>query len=73
MESVDSISRDGPDTSIHIIHHKSKKNSAVMNYQDFKLTCWLCEKNKHANVGIHDIGIGDYPIEGASGNCQIES
>ena len=37
IESVDSISRDGPDTSIYVIHYKSPKNSALINYQDFKL------------------------------------
>ena len=38
IESVDSISRDGPDAPIYVIHYKSLKNSALVNYQDFKLT-----------------------------------
>ena len=37
IESVDSISRDGTDTPIYVIHYKSQKNSALINYQDFKL------------------------------------
>ena len=40
IESVDSISRDGSDTPIilYVIHYKSlNKNSALINYQDFKL------------------------------------
>ena len=38
IESVDSISRDGPDTPIYVIHYKSLRNSTLINYQDFKLT-----------------------------------
>ena len=37
IESVDSISRDGPDTPIYVVHYKSSKNSVLINYQDFKL------------------------------------
>ena len=29
IESVDSISRDGPDTPIHVIHYKKPNNSAT--------------------------------------------
>ena len=36
IESVDSISRDGPDTPIYIIHYKSLKISTLINYKDFK-------------------------------------
>ena len=34
IETVDSISRDGPDTPIH--YKSQKKLSTLMNYQDFK-------------------------------------
>ena len=32
IESVDSISRDGPDTPIYIIHYKKQNNSEQENF-----------------------------------------
>ena len=32
IESVDSISRDGPDTPIYIIHYKKRNNSEQENF-----------------------------------------
>ena len=32
IESLDSISRDGPDTPIYAIQHKNLKNSAQVKY-----------------------------------------
>ena len=32
IESVDSISRDGPDTPIYVIQHKNLKNSAQVRF-----------------------------------------
>ena len=35
IESVDSISRDGPDTPIYIIHYKKRNNSEQENFKRF--------------------------------------
>ena len=35
IESVDSISRDGPDTPIYIIHYKKRNNSEQENFKTF--------------------------------------
>ena len=35
IESVDSISRDGPDTPIYIIHDKKRNNSEQENFKRF--------------------------------------
>ena len=35
IESVDSISRDGPDTPIYIIHYKKRNNSEQENFERF--------------------------------------
>ena len=37
IESVDSISRDGPDTLIYIIHYKKRNNSKEVKFKAFKL------------------------------------
>ena len=34
IESVDSISRDGQDTPIYIIHNKTPKSSVQLQFQD---------------------------------------
>ena len=34
IESVDSVSRDGPDTPIYVIHNKSPKSSVQLQFQD---------------------------------------
>ena len=36
IESVDSISRDGPDTPIYIIHYKKRNNSKEVKFKAFK-------------------------------------
>ena len=38
IESVDSISRDGPDTPIYVIQYKKLKNSAQIRFYVFKVT-----------------------------------
>ena len=38
IESVDSISRDGPDTPIYVIQYKKLKNSAQVRFYVFKVT-----------------------------------
>ena len=35
IELVDSISRDGPDTPIYIIHYKKRNNSEQENFKAF--------------------------------------
>ena len=35
IESVDSISRDGPDTPIYIIHYKKRNNSEQEKFKRF--------------------------------------
>ena len=36
IESVDSISRDGPDTPIYIIHYKKQNNLKEVKFKAFK-------------------------------------
>ena len=35
IESVDSISRDGPDIYIYVIHYKTPNISEQVNFEDF--------------------------------------